>query len=193
MFSWSQTSSAPVSLPPCHFEITQVRFLLFDRTVAPCFAENKRDKNGQIQKRERAHHKFVYTNELLYVHVCVCHLKFSVWVSSVSLCQCLNADGGHKAGGNCSKLTHIKGPLGLCSTVSATGDILGSKPFITLNVRCGPDLPSTQQVWRGATGQGSYRGMQRQREQMKVSILTLYGLHVCCRPVTWGHFIQKRR
>lgn len=82
-------------------------------------------------------------------------------VSSVSLCQCLNADGGHKAGGNCSKLTHIKGPLGLCRAVSATGDILGSKPFITLNARCGPDLRSTQQAWREAIRPGE---LQREAE-----------------------------
>lgn len=112
------------------------QILLFNRTVAQCFAENKRHKNRQIQKTEQAHHTFLDRNEPLS------HL-------SLALCQCLNADGGHKADENCSKLNHIKGPLGLCRSVSATGDILGSKPFITLNARCGPNLPSTQRVWRG--------------------------------------------
>lgn len=45
-------------------------------------------------------------------------------VACARVCQCLNADGGRKAGENCSKLTYIKGPLGLCSTASAAGDIL---------------------------------------------------------------------
>lgn len=91
-------------------------------------------------------------------------------VSSVSLCQCLNADGGHKADENCSKRTYIKGPLGLCSTVSATGDILGLKPFITLNTRCGTEPPLNP------AGTDQDRDTQRQREKMKVSILSLHVL-----------------
>ncbi|MEQ2196730.1 hypothetical protein XENOCAPTIV_010511, partial [Xenoophorus captivus] len=47
-------------------------------------------------------------------------------------------NGGHKADESRSKLTHIKGALALCSAVFATGDILGWKPFMTLNAR--PEL-----------------------------------------------------
>ncbi|KAK5621736.1 hypothetical protein CRENBAI_017920 [Crenichthys baileyi] len=49
-------------------------------------------------------------------------------------------NGGHKADESRSKLTHIKGALALCSAVFATGDILGWKPFMTLNARPEPNL-----------------------------------------------------
>lgn len=58
----------------------------------------------------------------------------------VSPCVYLNTDGGHKADESRSKLTHIKGPLPLCGAVFATGDILGWKPFMTLNARPQPNL-----------------------------------------------------
>lgn len=88
--------------------------------------------------------------------VSLCPLEFQC-VSHLSLCLCLNAEDGQKADEDYSKLTHIEVYLGLCSAVSATGDILSSEPFMPLNAQCELNLLSTQQVWRGQIRTGGYR------------------------------------
>lgn len=61
---------------------------------------------------------------ILCVRTCTCIL--------VCLTVHLNTVGSHEADEDCSKPTHIKGPLALCSTASAAVDIFSSNPVFTL-------------------------------------------------------------
>lgn len=97
----------------------------------------------------------------------------------VCLSQCLNADGGHKADENCSKLTHIKGPLGLCSPVSATGDILDSETIYNFY------RPPWAEPPLNPAGMEVTEELPRDAEGVDESQRPLASCStVCCRPAT---------
>lgn len=103
----------------------------------------------QTNTKGRTSASQIYRNIWAAVCLCKCvsvHLNFSACLICLSL-PVFEHRWWSQVDEGCSKLTHIKGSLGLCSAVSATGDILGSEPFITLNARLGPNHPSTQQVY----------------------------------------------